>query len=110
MNGVENIENMTNLQIRGVSKLKKEIVEQRNISKNLYMQGLHYNEVTQEIEGLDYHIKDNITAHFKDKIVRKIQEVGEESPNHYGSQNLGGGDLSDIFESVDITEKSSMKN
>ena len=56
MNGLENIQNMTNLRIKGVSQLKKEIVEQRNISKNLYMQGLHLNEMTQEVEGLDYHI------------------------------------------------------
>ena len=37
MNGLSKIENMTNLRIKGVSQLKKEIVEQRNVSKNLYL-------------------------------------------------------------------------
>ena len=113
MNGLTNIEDMTHLQVLGVSQLKKEIIEQRNVSKNLYMQGLHLNEVTQEVEGLDHHIQDNIKAHFKEKVIHKIEEhlhtqpaAGETSPNQ-NSQALGGS-LSDVFESVDITEKSSM--
>ena len=70
LNGLTDMGNLTNLQIRGVSQLKKEMAEQRNCSKNLNMLRLHVNEITQEQEGLGYHIQENIIDHLKQKVAK----------------------------------------
>ena len=56
--------------MRGISQLKKEVVEQRYSTKLLDMNGLHRNEETEEIEGVENVISDNVKEFLKKKIVK----------------------------------------
>lgn len=54
MGGIQDLRtDLSYLQVRGVSKLKKELEEQKDMPKYLDFCGLHRNEETEEIEAYD---------------------------------------------------------
>jgi len=57
MNGMSDInQDMQYLQVNGINQFKKEFEQQKHIEKNLDFNGLHRNEITEEIEGFDAHV------------------------------------------------------
>ena len=53
MNGVKHVDNLNELSIIGVNKLKKEIFELKDVPNKKFDElGLHRNEETLEIEGI----------------------------------------------------------
>ena len=49
-------QDMQYLQVNGINQFKKEFEQQKHIEKNLDFNGLHRNEITEEIEGFDAHV------------------------------------------------------
>ena len=59
MNGMTDInQDMQYLQVTGINQFKKEFEQQKQVVKNLDFNGLHRNELTEEIEGYDEHMKE----------------------------------------------------
>tara|TARA_B110000285_G_C14545548_1_gene346910 strand:+ start:84 stop:434 length:351 start_codon:yes stop_codon:yes gene_type:complete len=81
-------QDMQYLQVTGINQFKKEFEQQKQVVKNLDFNGLHRNELTEEIEGYDLYIRELKKSQVKEQAASLFNKISNGSLNV--ESNIGG--------------------